>query len=98
MRWLGLGCRIAAELFDGESWHGLARRQQRLALDAGALRLLPQALNFRSVAECMHAATSPAPRPDRGAASIASSTGIPMLAYGPLALAAWRGTAPRPPR
>ena len=92
VRWLGLGCRIAAELWDGETWHALAAHQRRIALEVGALSLLPQALNFGSVAECLHSG-------DLAAATsliselqaIAPSTGIPSLAYGPVALAAWRG-------
>jgi DNA-binding CsgD family transcriptional regulator len=89
-----LGCRTAAELWDNESWHALGWRQHRIALDAGALSMVPAALNFLSVAECMHAG-------DLAAAaalieelqSIAPSTGSPDMAYGPIALAAWRGRA-----
>ena len=94
VRWLSLGCRTAADLWDDESWHALGWRQHRLALDAGALSMLPPALNFLSVAECMHAGEL-----DAAAAlidemqSITPSTGSPEMAYGPIALAAWRGRA-----
>jgi DNA-binding CsgD family transcriptional regulator len=94
IRWLGLGCRTAAELWDDESWHAFARRQRRRAVDAGALSMLVPALNFLAAAECMH-------RGDLDAAdglieelqSLAPATGSPDLAYGPLAVAAWRGRA-----
>ena len=48
IRWLWLGCRIAADLWDDESWHELATRQVRLARDAGALTVLPIALTYRA--------------------------------------------------
>jgi DNA-binding CsgD family transcriptional regulator len=90
--WFTLGCRTAAELWDNESWHALGWRQHRLAVEAGSLSMLPPALNFLSVAECMHSG-------DLAAAaalveemqSISPSIGSPDMAYGPVALAAWHG-------
>ena len=93
-RWVGAGCRIAAELWDDESWHALGWRQYRLALDGGALSMLPPALNFLSVAECMHTGdlTAAAALIDE-MQTMAPSTGSPEMAYAPVALAAWRGHA-----
>jgi DNA-binding CsgD family transcriptional regulator len=47
LRWLWLGCRIARALCDDESLDELSGRQVRLARRAGALSLLPSALNER---------------------------------------------------
>jgi DNA-binding CsgD family transcriptional regulator len=92
IRWLGLGCRVAADLMDDASWRHLGQRQHRLALDAGALSMLPQALNYLSAAEYMHTG-------DLAAAAalieellaIVPSSGSPGMGYGPIGLAAWRG-------
>jgi DNA-binding CsgD family transcriptional regulator len=92
LRWLGLGCRVAADLLDAATWRALARRQYRLALDAGALSMLPQALNYLSAADYMHSG-------DLVAAgvlidellAIVPSSGSPGMGYGPIGLAAWRG-------
>jgi DNA-binding CsgD family transcriptional regulator len=92
VRWLVFGCRTAAELFDDESWYALGWRQHRLAVDAGALSMLPLALNFLSVAECVHAGNlAAATALIEEMQSITPSTGSPDMAYGPLAVAAWRG-------
>ncbi|MEA2450168.1 MAG: hypothetical protein QOG63_2100, partial [Thermoleophilaceae bacterium] len=47
LRWLWLACRAAGDLWDDESWHVLATRQVEFARDAGALTVLPVALNSR---------------------------------------------------
>jgi DNA-binding CsgD family transcriptional regulator len=96
LRWLGLGCRVAAELLDDDSWHVLARRQRRLALDAGALSWLLPALNYLSSAEYMHTGDLDAAETliDEMRA-VAPSSGSPGMAYGPIGLAAWRGEAER---
>jgi DNA-binding CsgD family transcriptional regulator len=91
-RWLGLGCRTAAELWDADGWHVLAQRQYRIALDAGALSMLPPALNHLSSAEYMHTgelATAAAQIEE--AESIAPSSGGAAMDYGTVGLAAWRG-------
>ena len=48
LRWLGLACRTAVRLWDDESWHRLSNRYVALARDAGALGVLPIALNQRA--------------------------------------------------
>ena len=45
LRWLGLGCVAAADLFDDQAQHALATRRVQLARDHGALTVLPVALN-----------------------------------------------------
>jgi DNA-binding CsgD family transcriptional regulator len=44
MRWPWLAARVAADLFDDETWHFLATRHLQTARDAGALGVLPIAL------------------------------------------------------
>ena len=48
IRWLWLACRTAMDLWDDESWFVLSARQIQLARDAGALTVLPLALNLRA--------------------------------------------------
>jgi hypothetical protein len=47
-RWLWLACRVAADLFDQDTWEELAGRGVRLARDAGALGVLPMAATYRA--------------------------------------------------
>lgn len=47
-RWLWLACRVAADLWDHETWDELSRRGVRLARDAGALSILPTAARYRA--------------------------------------------------
>jgi DNA-binding CsgD family transcriptional regulator len=44
MRWPWLACRVAADMFDDETWHLLASRYVLIARGAGALGVLPIAL------------------------------------------------------
>src|SRR4029077_16821168 len=48
IRWLWLACHAATDLWDEESWDVLSSRHVRLARDAGALAVLPVALNTRA--------------------------------------------------
>ena len=50
-RWLSLASRVAALLWDDESWDELSARLLQLARDAGALSVLPLALNTRAGVE-----------------------------------------------
>jgi DNA-binding CsgD family transcriptional regulator len=50
-RWLSLGSRVAAFLWDDEAWDVLSARFVQLARDAGALSVLPSALTTRSGVE-----------------------------------------------
>jgi DNA-binding CsgD family transcriptional regulator len=48
IRWLWLACRVAMALWEDESWFVLSARQVQLAREAGALTVLPLALNLHS--------------------------------------------------
>jgi DNA-binding CsgD family transcriptional regulator len=50
-RWLSLASRVAAFLWDDETWDVLSARLLQLARDAGALSVLPLALNTRAGVE-----------------------------------------------
>src|SRR5262249_5569318 len=54
LRWYGLACRIAPDLWDDEAWHQVTSRQVRLARDAGALTILSIAVAYRANAH-LHA-------------------------------------------
>ena len=47
-RWLWLACRIAADLWDHETWDELATRGVRRARETGALSVLPAAASVRA--------------------------------------------------
>ena len=48
LRWLWLAWLLAGDLWDDEAWHELATRAVRLAREAGALTVLPVALEYRA--------------------------------------------------
>jgi DNA-binding CsgD family transcriptional regulator len=48
LRWLWLACVTAVHLWDDESWRVLSDRYAQLARDAGALTVLPHALDYRA--------------------------------------------------
>ncbi|WP_457057521.1 AAA family ATPase [Kribbella sp. CWNU-51] len=91
IRWLWLGCRIAADLWDDESWHELATRQVQLARDAGALAVLPIALTYRAGVH-VHAGefTAAAELIDEADAISKATAGVRLM-YTSLVLSAWRG-------
>ena len=93
LRWLWLAGRAAAFIWDYDSWDSLTRRQIRLARDLGALAHLPLALSthigVRLFAGEMRAAASLVAESDT-LADITSGWSVPP--YGPLVLAAFRGS------
>ncbi|TCN44742.1 regulatory LuxR family protein [Kribbella orskensis] len=91
IRWLWLGCRIAVDLWDDESWHELATRQVRLARDAGALAVLPIALTYRAGVH-VHAGefSAAAQLIDEADAITEATAGVPLM-YTSLVLSAWSG-------
>jgi DNA-binding CsgD family transcriptional regulator len=94
-RWLWLACRLAQDLWDDELWHALATGGARVARDAGALSLLPNALNYLAAFH-VHAGdlVTAAALVDEVRA-LTDATGLPALRYGAFTLAAARGdTAP----
>ncbi|WP_132214613.1 helix-turn-helix transcriptional regulator [Kribbella steppae] len=90
-RWLWLGCRIAPDLWDDESWHELATRQLRHARDAGWLTALPIALTYRAGVDVHAGEFASAAELIDEADVIAEATGSPPLMYTSLVLSAWRG-------
>ena len=91
IRWLWLPCRIAPDLWDDETWHELATRQLRLARDAGALTVLPLAVDLprRRPRTCRRVPAAAALIEEADA--ITRATGNAPLMYSSLVLAAWRG-------
>lgn len=90
-RWLWLACRIAADLFDHDTWDVLTSRAVRLARDAGALSVLPLAASYRAGVH-MHAGEyALASNLMDESESISTSTGsAPLIATMPM-LFAYRG-------
>jgi DNA-binding CsgD family transcriptional regulator len=93
---LWLTSTIAGHVWDDETLEVLVTRHYRLvqlARDAGALTLLPLALNQYIVAHtCLGELASAASLAD-DLATVTEATGSPLLPYGALLLAAWRGHA-----
>ena len=95
IRWLGMAARVAVELWDDELWHSLAARQTQLARDAGALSVLPLALNIL-VSSYVHAGEfSWAEALLEESDTITEATGAARLIYGALTLPPWRGDEAR---
>jgi DNA-binding CsgD family transcriptional regulator len=91
LRWLAIGALVAISLWDDESWHVLSGRQVRLGREAGALAVLPLALEMHAASH-IHAgdfATAQALLDE--AVAVCEATGSAPLVDGPLLLLAWRG-------
>jgi DNA-binding CsgD family transcriptional regulator len=91
MRWPWLAARVAADLFDDETWHSLATRHLQIARDAGALGALQIALihvaQLRVFEGKLDAATALTEETD----SIIDATGSRRINVPKLMLAACRG-------
>ena len=72
VRWPWLACRVAADVFDDETWHLLASRYVLIARGAGALGVLPIALMHLSLMHVFEGKLDTAARWSRK--SIPSST------------------------
>ncbi|HET6951792.1 MAG TPA: AAA family ATPase [Acidimicrobiales bacterium] len=82
---------IAPELWDDETWEGLAARAVGLARDSGALAALPVALSYRAGVHLHAGEFADAAALIEEADAIAAATGNAPLRYPALMLAAWRG-------
>ena len=91
LRWLWLACPTAVRLWDDESWDQLSARQVQLARDAGALGVLPIALNQHAGLYLYQGHFTAAASLIEEAAAITEATGSQLPLYGPVALAAFRG-------
>jgi DNA-binding CsgD family transcriptional regulator len=91
LRWLGLACRVAADLWDDDAWHELAEHQLCLARDAGALNILAVAATYRAGVHVHAGEFAAASMLNDESDAIAQATGSAPLRYTSLVLAAWRG-------
>jgi DNA-binding CsgD family transcriptional regulator len=90
-RWLWLACRAAPEVWDDEAWHELSIREVRLAREAGALTVLPLALNYFANVHLHAGQFAAASALIDEADAITQATGNAPIMYTSLVLAAWRG-------
>jgi DNA-binding CsgD family transcriptional regulator len=91
VRWPWLARRVAPELFDDDAWYALGTRNVQIARDAGALAVLPLALNYlatmRIFAGDLEAAAALLDEAD----AIADATSTAPILFGRLQLAGFRG-------
>jgi DNA-binding CsgD family transcriptional regulator len=97
MRWPWLACRVAADLFDDETWDVLATRHVRIARDAGALGALPIALMYASQIRVFEGKLDAAAALIEETDSISEATGSRRITIPKLMLAAYRGDEARAP-
>jgi DNA-binding CsgD family transcriptional regulator len=91
IRWLWLAVYAALDLWDDEAWHALAVRHVRLLRGAGALAMLPIALNSRIGAYLGTGELGEAELLVKEVTAVTRATGTHLTPYIPLALAAYRG-------
>jgi DNA-binding CsgD family transcriptional regulator len=95
MRWPWLAARVAADLFDDESWHLLATRHRQIARDAGALGALQIALIHLSQLRVLEGKLNAAAALIEETDSIIDATGSRRISVPRLTLAAYRGDEAR---
>jgi DNA-binding CsgD family transcriptional regulator len=93
-RWLWLASRVAAFLWDDESWDTLSARFVQLARDDGALSMLPLALTIRTGMHLFAGRLAMASSLVDELAAVNEATGAGLVAYAPVTLAAARGREP----
>jgi DNA-binding CsgD family transcriptional regulator len=91
MRWPWLAARVAADLFDDETWHLLATRHLQIARDAGALGVLQIALIHVSQLCVFEGKLNAAAMLTEETDSIIEATGSRRINVPKLMLAACRG-------
>jgi DNA-binding CsgD family transcriptional regulator len=91
VRWPWSARRVAPELFDDEAWHALGIRNVQIARDAGALAVLPLALNYLATMRVYEGNLEAAAALIDEADAIADATGTAPIVFGRLPLAAFRG-------
>jgi DNA-binding CsgD family transcriptional regulator len=91
LRWLWLACRTALDLWDDESWYVLSTRQVQLARDAGALAVLPIALESHVGVHLYAGELAAAAALVEEVGAVTEATGSRLAPYGAMLLAAWRG-------
>jgi DNA-binding CsgD family transcriptional regulator len=91
IRWLWLACHAATDLWDEETWDVLSSRHVQLARDAGALAVLPIALNTRAGWQVFAGEFAAAASLIEEARAVTDMTGSHLASYSDLLLAAWQG-------
>jgi DNA-binding CsgD family transcriptional regulator len=91
VRWPWIARRVAPDLFDDDAWHELATRNVQIARDAGALAVLPLALNFLAGIRTLDGSLDTAAALIEEADAIADATGTAPILFGRLLLAGFRG-------
>jgi DNA-binding CsgD family transcriptional regulator/tetratricopeptide (TPR) repeat protein len=94
LRWLWLACSTAVRLWDEDCWDRLSARHVELARDAGALSVLPIALNQRAGLHLYEGEFAAAASVIEEARAINEATGSQLPPYASLGLAAFRGREP----
>ena len=89
--WLSLACRMAQDVWDDQRWHAYTTRLIGLARHAGALSVLPGALQSGVAIELLAGEPAAAAAMAGEADVVAQATGNPVCPYGSLMLAAWGG-------
>lgn len=90
-RWLWLACTIAVHLWDDESWSVLSNRYVQLARDAGALTVLPLALNYCAACRMFAGEFAEAEALVAEAKEISVAIANPDVSVSKLFLVSWRG-------
>ena len=91
LRGLPYACLVAVNLWDDESWHVLSERHVALARDAGALTVLPVALEMHAASLVTAGEFARARALLAEADAITDAAGSPPLHDAALLLAAWVG-------
>ena len=91
LRWLWLACVTAIQLWDDESWRVLSDRYVQLARDAGALTVLPLALNYCAGCRVCAGEFASAEALVEEAREVSVAIGNPDVSISSLNLAGWRG-------
>jgi DNA-binding CsgD family transcriptional regulator len=91
IRWLWVACHIAHDLWDYDTWEALSIRFVQLARDAGALTVLPVALNNRMVMHLHAGELATAASLLEEAEDLTAATGSHIAPYGAVFFEAWRG-------
>ena len=91
LRWLWVACVTAIQLWDEESWRVLSDRYVQLARDAGALTVLPLALNYSSGCRVCEGEFASAEAFAQEAREVSVAIGNPDVSISSLNLAGWRG-------
>jgi DNA-binding CsgD family transcriptional regulator len=94
IRWLGLACNCAAELWDDDAWSVLSDRYLTRVRETGALGELPFALNHRSAFLVLAGDLADVAALVDEVEGVSEVTGSSPMRYGALLLAAHRGAEP----